>query len=169
MTYNEWAARWPQAAAELAQLTTGQAENAPSDLPPFDEAYAQQRVRFLIARAGGLAWRNNVGATPAKVDTICPRCMFHFEQVQRPVRYGLANDSDRLNAVMKSSDLIGIMPRTITADMVGSVIGQFLAVEVKRPGWHYTGAGREKAQNAFLSICASKGALAQFSTGGVRL
>lgn len=168
MTYNEWVNRNPQAAAELAQVTA-QHPAMSQDSPGNDEAFAQQHARFVIAKAGGLSWRNNVGATPAKIETNCPKCRFHFEIQQRMVRYGLANDSHQLNSVIKSSDLIGVMPRLITPELVGTTIGQFIAVECKRPGWNYTGNGREVQQQAFLSVVMGKGGLAQFSTGGVSL
>jgi hypothetical protein len=53
--------------------------------------------------------------------------------------------------------------------MVGSVIAQFAAIEVKRPGWIYTGTGREKAQANWLALIASLGGYAIFSTGDVEL
>ena len=168
MTYNEWAQRNPQAAAELAQVTAQQPA-IDSAFAGHDEAYAQQQARFAISRAGGLSWRNNVGATPAKIETNCPKCRFHFEIQQRMVRYGLANDSHQLNSVIKSSDLIGVMPRLITPELVGTTIGQFIAVECKRPGWNYTGKGREVQQQAFLTAVMAKGGAAEFSTGGVSL
>lgn len=167
MTFNEWVQRNPQAAAELAQVTAQQPTIASAS--GFDEAYAQQQARFNISRAGGLSWRNNVGATPAKVPYHCPRCHFEGEVEQRIVRYGLANDSHQLNSVIKSSDLIGVMPRTITPGMVGTTIGQFIAVECKRPGWNYTGKGREVQQQAYHAVVMDKGGLAQFSTGEVML
>lgn len=168
MTFNEWARKHPQAAYELS-LVTAQQPVIDTAHAGHDEAYAQQQARFALARAGGLAWRNNVGATPAKIDTTCPRCSFKYEVKQRIVRYGLANDSHQLNSVVKSSDLIGVLPRNITPDMVGTTIGQFVAVECKRPGWHFTGKGREEAQQAFLSLVLQRGGVAQFSTGGVAL
>lgn len=166
MTYEEWAQRHPEAAQDLTQVT---AMCKPGDGDYDDEAAAQQNARMVIARAGGMSWRNNVGATPVKVDAHCPKCHLNFEIKQRIIRYGLCNDSHQLNAMFKSSDLIGVMPRQITQQMVGSVIGQFLAVEVKTPNWHYKGKGREVQQQAFLSLVASKGGIAQFSTGEVWL
>jgi len=170
ITYEEWASRYPEAAQELTQVTAmckpGEADGEGAY---NDEAGAQQNARFVIARAGGLVWRNNVGATPAVVEAHCPKCNFNFEIKQRIVRYGLCNDSHQLNAMFKSADLIGVMPRRITQQMVGSIIGQFLAVEVKTPGWSYKGKGREVQQQAWLSLAATRGAIAQFSTGEVWL
>ncbi len=166
MTYEEWTTRHPEAARELTQVT---AMCKVDEGTYNDEAGAQQNARFVIARAGGLVWRNNVGATPAVVDAHCPKCRFNFEIKQRIVRYGLCNDSHQLNALFKSSDLIGVVPRLITPQMVGSTIGQFLAVEVKKPGWQFKGKGREVQQQAYLTLVASRGAIAQFSTGEVWL
>jgi hypothetical protein len=160
-TYADWAARHPQAAAELGQLLGAMPWPADSRTDGKSEAWAQQRDRMRVAKAGGAAWRNNVGATPAR----CPDC----NAPRRPVRYGLANDSHQLNAVIKSSDLICAIPRLITAPMVGSTIAQFGAIEDKKPGWVYTGTPHEQAQAAWLAMVARLGGFATFSTGDVEL
>lgn len=157
MNYQEWAQRHPQAAAELQQVIT-------CDVPDVEragrsEAWAQQQVRMALGRAGGIGWRNNVGATPAR----CPDCGVQ----QQPVRYGLANDSARLNERIKSSDVIGIVPRLILPQDVGTTIGQFAAFEVKRPGWQYKGDKREAAQAAFHALVIRFGGRAGFTTGSV--
>ena len=109
-----------------------------------------------------MAWRNNVGATPSE----CPECGAHTT----PVRYGLANDSQRLNAKVKSSDLILAIPRTITPHDVGRTIAQFGAVECKRPGWQFNqNDKRESAQLAWLALVRKLGGFATFSTGEVQL
>lgn len=159
MNYAEWAQRHPQAAAELAQMLTGAVDG--TAVAGMSEAYAQQQARLAVAQQGGMAWRNNVGATPTK----CPNC----NAKQAPVRYGLANDSARLNQRIKSSDLILAIPRQITPDMVGSTIAQFGAVECKRPGWKYTGNGRESGQAAWLALITKLGGYATFSTGDLIL
>ena len=153
-TYAEWAQAYPEAAAALGGIL------APATMPTVrggSEARAQQTVRLAVAQAGGYAWRNNVGATPSR----CPDC----NASQVPVRYGLANDSARLNERIKSSDLILAIPRRVTPGMVGTLIAQFGAVECKRPGWEYTGRGREAPQMAWLALIAALGGYAQFSTG----
>lgn len=167
MTYPEWAARHPQAAEELHQLLHAEAHFESSN--GGGEAYAQQQARLQIAKQGGMAWRNNVGASKAKEQHSCPRCQFRFEVEQAPVRWGLANDSAKLNAKIKSSDLIGIVPRLITPEMVGTTIGQFLAVETKKPGWKFSGNEHETAQLLWLELIAAKGGRSMFSTGEVRL
>jgi hypothetical protein len=167
MTYQQWASRHPQAAEELHQLLHADAHFEPSD--GSGEAYAQQRARLQIAKQGGMAWRNNVGASKAKEQHSCPRCQFRFSVDQTPIRWGLANDSAKLNAKIKSSDLIGIVPRLITQEMVGTKIGQFLAVETKKQGWKFTGNAHEVAQLKWLELIAGKGGLSMFSTGAVQL
>ena len=68
------------------------------------------------------------------------------------IRYGLANDSKKLNDKFKSSDLIGI-----DGD------GRFVAAEVKKPGWHLTsGDNRAQAQLRFMQFVISKGGRAGF-------
>ena len=156
-TFKAWADRYPEAAAALVQTfcTDVTHKNAGS------EARVQQEVRTDIAHQGAMAWRNNVGATPAK----CPDC----GAPQVPVRFGLANDSKRLNKRIKSSDLIGCVPRLITPDMLGTTIGQFMAVECKRPGWKYTGTDREAGQAAWLGLISRLGGFARFTTGDLTL
>lgn len=168
MSYADWAQRHPQAARELEQLTTTVAVDG-IDADGKSEAWAQQQVRLAAARFGAFAWRNNVGATPAHIDVTCPNCNSKHRVDQRPIRYGLANDSHKLNQVIKSSDLILAIPRIITREMVGTKIAQFGAVECKRSGWHYTGKGRESAQQAYLALVQSVGGLATFSMGDLRL
>jgi hypothetical protein len=160
MTFQEWRKRYPLAADALRLVLV---DDVPVD-PAADgksEAWAQQQVRLKAAHEGAMSWRNNVGATPAK----CPDC----GAPRQPVRYGLANDSSKLNAVVKSSDLILAIPRIITPDMVGTKIAQFGSIETKRPGWVFTGQGREEAQAAWLALVARLGGYAKFSTGEFEL
>lgn len=121
------------------------------------ERDVQKKVRLLIAKSGGMSWRNNVGATPAR----CPHC----DGKLRHIRYGLANDSHKLNAVFKSSDLIAAVPFKIQQKHVGRIIAQFAAIEIKKEGWVYSGTSSEKAQLNWLKLIARLGGLATFSTG----
>jgi hypothetical protein len=156
-TYTDWAARYPEAAADLTRILCTDAGHEGNG----SEALVQQRVRVSIADQGAMAWRNNVGATKAR----CPDC----NAPQGPIRYGLANDSARLNKRIKSSDLIGCIPRHVTPAMVGTTIGQFAAIECKRPGWTYTGTEREAGQAAWLALILRLGGFARFTTGEVEL
>lgn len=152
MTLFDWAARWgmPQLAIdELQQLISVDKLTSPSDL--VSEVGASKRVRLNYAAAGALMYRNNVGA-----------CV---DERGNHIRYGLANESRQMNKRIKSSDLIGIQPVIITQAMVGYKIGQFVAREVKKPGWHYTGNERERAQLKFIDLILSRGGDAAFTTG----
>jgi hypothetical protein len=117
------------------------------------EAWAQQKIRLDASFKGGRMWTNNMGAA-------------HDLKANRMIRYGLANDSARINKVLKSSDLIGVMPTLITPDMVGHYAGLFTSIEVKKPGWHYRGGDHEAAQLAWMQLILSLGGIAGFSTGG---
>lgn len=167
--YQLWAARHPQAAAELHEMTGAIPWPATEQTDGKSEAWAQQRARLNIAHAGALSFRNNVGATPAKVPVTCPKCGLRHNLKQTPVRYGLANDSQKLNKTIKSSDLILAIPRRITAEMVGTTIAQFGAVECKPPGWGYRATEREVGQAAFHALILGIGGYAAFSTGEVVL
>lgn len=170
-TFNQWAARHPQAAAELQELLGAVPWPATEHTDGKSEAWAQQQIRMQWARQSvvdkhgveyrGIAWRNNVGVTPAK----CPDC----GEKQRPVRYGLSNESPAQNERFKSHDVIGIVPRLIKPEDVGSVIGQFGSAEAKRPGWVYTGRGREEGQATWGALIQRSGGYATFSTGELQL
>ena len=155
MNLNKWAIRHNIPAEALADLRQqmGQVVTDPINVSPVDESEAavQQRIRLEASRLGARLFRNNVGA-----------CM---DSTNRLVRYGLANDSPALNKTIKSSDLIGIKPVTITESMVGSIIGQFVAREVKAAEWEYTGTDREHAQLKFLELITALGGDAAFATG----
>ena len=154
MTFTDWCAKHPQAAADLAQVFAPP-EVKPVSGPGLSEQWAQQHARFDIARAGAMAWRNNVGVLPDKRGV--------------PVRFGLANDSHAVNEKIKSGDLILAIPRVITPGMVGSTIAQFGSVELKSPGWVYSGSKREVAQLAWATLVRRLGGFATFSTGKVEL
>lgn len=165
MTYSEWARRWPQAAQEFSQVIAP-GYDLPAKFEGKDEAYAQQQVRFAFAREGGMLWRNNVGATRAAEDVTCPKCHFKFVKKQQPVRYGLANESHQQNKLIKSSDLIGCKPVLILPQHVGTTIGQFWSVEVKRPGWVFNPNDPHQAgQAAWHVLIQRMYGIAKFSTG----
>jgi hypothetical protein len=152
-----WATRnhvSPAAMRELRDLMIGEyAPNIRTDEPPLSEAAVQNNIRMVATRAGHRLFRNNVGAGKLADGSY--------------IRWGIANDSEAVNKVCKSSDLIGIKRVVITPAHVGQVLGQFWAVEVKRAGWKYSGTEREVAQLKFLSLVTSMGGCAHFSTGDI--
>ncbi len=83
----------------------------------------------------------------------------------RPVRYGLANESNKVNAILKSGDYIGWRPVLIQHHHVGTTIAQFVSRETKKVGWHYVGDEHEQAQLAWLQLVISDGGDAAFCTG----
>lgn len=151
----DWAARWgvpPQAVKELQERLGVLSQAMPAGtFTGHDEAGTQNRLRVAAAREGWHLWRNNTGA-----------CV---DENGRHIRYGLCNDSQQLNRRVKSSDLVGIRPVLIGPQHVGTTIGQFVAREVKAPGWKYSGSDRERAQRVFIELVAAAGGDAKFTTG----
>jgi hypothetical protein len=148
----EWARTWAVSDSALADLRArlGLLDNeAPAAAQGLSEAAVQSRVRLAGSRYGMRLWRNNVGAV-------------HDAERNMHVRFGLANDSPQVNAVIKSGDLIGIWPRVIQPADVGHVIGQFISLECKRGDWKYTGTEREVAQSNWAALVTSLGGRAQF-------
>ena len=157
MLINQWAEKYGiprEALDELRAALIGESmpHLAPTPQKGASEAAVQANIRLEASRKGCMLWRNNVGAS--------------YTEDGLFIRYGLANDSHQMNRVIKSSDLIGIRPVLITADMVGRTIGQFVAREVKADGWkHRKNDTHEQAQLKFLELVASMGGDAQFACG----
>lgn len=115
------------------------------------EAAVGSHTRLNVAKAGGLLWRNNVGAMQDASGNF--------------IRFGLANESKAVNAKVKSSDYVGIMPILISPEHVGMTIGQFIAIETKEPGWKFSGNAREIAQRKYLELVVSRGGRGSFTNG----
>jgi len=115
------------------------------------EGNVQARIRLAAAKAGcAMLWRNNSGAL--------------VDANGRLVRFGLGNDSQAVNAMHKSSDLIGITSVVVTADMVGQRIGVFTAIEVKEPTWRgVAGDERAVAQDRWMQLVRQWGGRAGFA------
>lgn len=155
MIFAAWAARWsipPAAMAELQSqmLMLDGTPTGPTTLGK-SEAAVQNAVRLEASRKGGRLWRNNVGAGYTEDGSF--------------MRWGLANDSAQVNKVVKSADLIGLIPVTITEAHVGTVFGRFLSREVKSAGWKYSGTDREVAQLNWATLISALGGDAGFATG----
>lgn len=157
MNLYPWAIKWGIPHAALADL---QRELGLDGLGTMEqkagvsEGAVQAAVRLEAAQKGLRLWRNNVGALQ--------------DERGVPVRYGLANDSKELNALIKSADLIGIRPRLIMPAQVppqGLLIGQFVSREIKEVGWAYSATEREQAQMRWAMHIISLGGDAGFATG----
>lgn len=151
----EWALRWGLPFEAILELEHGYGMHGTPSIEASgkSEAWAQSSERIHLSRCGIVSWRNNVGVLP--------------DENGRPVRYGLANESQGQNEKMKSSDVIAIDPTPITLADVGQPRGQLVAAEAKPPGWVYTGQGREPAQLAFINLVNAKGGRGYFTTGRV--
>ena len=156
MNLNQWAIKWGISYAAVEDLRR-EMGTIDTDIKPDDdglgksESYTQSIVRLEASRKKSVLWRNNLGAV--------------LTDDGRFLRYGLCNDSKKMNEKIKSSDLIGIRSIRITPNHVGCIMGQFLAREMKPEKWTYSGTAREKAQLKFLQIILSKGGDAGFATG----
>lgn len=96
-----------------------------------DELAIQNAIRIEYGAGPARLWRNNTGALK--------------DAAGRLVRYGLCPGS---------SDLIGLRSVTITPDMVGQTIAQFVAIEVKDRG------RITEQQQAFIAMVQQAGGLA---------
>jgi hypothetical protein len=114
------------------------------------ESEVQLQVQYEATQKGLRLWRNNVGAGVLRDGSF--------------LRWGLCNETKQMNQQLKSSDLIGIRPVTITQEMVGGRFGQFVAREVKRGGWRYAGSEHEQAQLRFLTLVQTLGGDAAFTS-----
>lgn len=124
----------------------------PYTMPELNtEAYNQQMLRLVASsREHTYLWRNNVGA-------------YVEPGSRRQIRYGLCNDSKKLNAKWKSSDLIGGTPILVTPQHVGMRLLVFTAVEVKAGGWKPgKDRMRERAQLRFINAVRTAGGIGFF-------
>lgn len=117
----------------------------------MSEEAVQNALRLRAAELGGALWRNNSGALPDKTGRI--------------VRFGLGNDSAKLNKVWKSADLVGIVPVVITPNMVGQTLGVFLAIDAKDPAtWRgVPKSEHELAQENFFATVRRYGGIGGFA------
>lgn len=135
----EWAMKWqvPQAALDDLMRLDDLEETGKTG----SEASVIRQCRMEADALGGVLWRNNSGAT--------------FDQNGRMIRYGLGNDSKKLNRDYKSPDLVGIAPG-----------GRFWSAEGKHKGWKGPPkTERELAQANYGNHVRSLGGLFTFATG----
>lgn len=109
------------------------------------EAAIQRAVMLAASQAGMTVWRNNTGMAWTGKATKRADGSVLIHQA-RPLHAGLCKGS---------SDLIGLKPVTVTEDLVGQTIAQFVALEVKTPSGKTT-----SEQQQFLTHVRSRGGLA---------
>ncbi len=113
----------------------------------------QTRIRLEAATAGLQLFRNNVGACT--------------DETGRLIRYGLGNDSEKINKVLKSPDLVGWQSIVITPDMIGKRVAVVASLEVKRSDWNPAKKldPHELAQQAWHDLVNAAGGKSGFATG----
>lgn len=151
VTLAEWAYRWQIPPAALEELCDSCIYAPEESQGTKSESRVQSEVRLEAPREGVYLFRNNVGAGKLENGLF--------------MRWGLANDSTKLNEVCKSADLIGIRKRLITADLVGSYIGQFVSRETKHSKWFFHGTAEEHAQLKWATLINAQGGDAKIVTG----
>ena len=137
LTFEEWAIRWQIPAAALVELRDALLPPATPGDGSESEAAVQAAVRVKAPRLGVALLRNNSGAVTTDDG--------------RHIRFGLGNDSPKINKVFKSSDTIGLNFR-----------GRFVALECKPMGWRYRGTEREIGQGNFLQFVRGRGGIGSF-------
>ncbi len=145
MNINEWQKRWNISDHAINELLYDAIPTA--TMSDETEAAVSQKIKLEASRRGGIMWRNNSGAVT--IDN-------------RHIRFGLGNQSAKLNKHFKSADLIGITPVLITLAHVGQTIGRFVAGEVKRGDWVWSGDEKEEAQWKYLNVVNRLGGIGRF-------
>lgn len=156
MTFFEWAAKWNVPAAAVADWL---GTLAPHDVKKSEQG-SESRVGAelrLAAVPHGALWRNNAGATTP------------VDETERPVRYGLGNDSASWWKDWRSGDYVGITRVVVQPHHIGRTFGVFTMIEAKKPNWNPRDLNqpsntRERAQMSCLTHVASLGGIAGFAT-----
>ena len=152
LVVDQWAQRWGIPAQAVAELKESLTYQAPLGRDPraVTEADVQALCQIEASKFNSFLMRNNNGA-------------WTDHENNRTIRYGLGNDSKRINDKRKSSDLIGITSVIVEQHHVGRVFGIFTAAEIKKPGWHQIPSDkRAEAQDTFHKFVRAYGGLAGF-------
>ena len=147
----EWALRHGVTAEAMFELEVMVGVYSKPTDSDESESAVQAKVRLEAPRKGAHLFRNNVGVLK--------------DETGRPVRYGLANDSSKINKIIKSGDLIGWRKVMITDKHVGRSIAQFISRECKPAAWQFAGTDREMAQLNWINLILANGGDACFCTG----
>lgn len=151
MILRSWAAKWgiPFAAVQdlEQQIGINVREATVSAAEAGSESRQQSLIRMEAPRYRMQLFRNNVGG-------------------QGRLRWGLANDSEKQNKLLKSGDLIGWVTETITPAMVGQDVAIFTSVECKEEDWSFgQDIEREGPQLSWAELVIAGGGRAVFATG----
>lgn len=143
-----WAHRWKIPPAALRELCAQsiQVETVPKEKGRTGEAMVLSQVRVEAAQKGYYLYRNNRGAGKLANGNF--------------IRWGLANDSQKLGDKWKSGDNIGWKSRVIQPEDVGCVFAQFASVEVKASDWKFSGTIEEMAQVQWATLVNACGGIA---------
>lgn len=119
------------------------------------EGRAAEIVRLRASEWGAVLFRNNSGV---------------LKDIKgRPIRFGLGNESAKINESLKSPDYVGFLPTVITPEMVGRQVAIFTGIEVKPEGTvihkEWSPKSREYAQQKFINLIRHHGGVAGFATG----
>lgn len=118
------------------------------------EGKASQAVRVRASTWGLKLFRNQSGA-------LC-------DKDGRLIRFGLGNESKKLNQELKTGDFVGWTSLVITPEMVGKTVPIFTNIEAKAAGFkprvEYNKNSREYAQNKFNLLVEAAGGMAGFAS-----
>jgi hypothetical protein len=122
------------------------------------EGLASKKVRLAASSLGFRLMRNNSGG--------------FYDSSNNFVRFGLGNESKKLNDNLKWGDFIGALVITITPEMVGKTVAVFSDLEVKPEGAltktinraNKVPTSREAAQLRAIELTKSWGGVSGFVT-----
>lgn len=154
-TLTEWAHKHGVTGAALRELIEIIYPDVNSLIPDPEsyenESQVQAQIRLEAPKHGAWLGRNNRGAM--------------MNDKGRLVRFGLANDSDKIDKVFKTGDLVGGTQRMVMPEHIGQIWDIYTNVEVKEPGWRFTpGDKRAVAQLACINYHRKRGGIAGFCT-----
>jgi len=147
--FDTWIKRWNIPEDAVNELFSMCQPSVTVERTGESEYSIQQKIRLASSVSGATLWRNNCGAA--------------IDQTGRHIRYGLGNDSKRINEIFKTSDLIGITSVKMKPSDIGKTYGIFTAIEVKRGNWVWKNTKSEIAQNRFLLLVKQMGGFATFA------
>ena len=114
----------------------------------FSETASTSHILLDAAQKNIDLWRNNNGG--------------FYDKTGRFVRYGLGGFTK--DQELASSDYIGITPVFITPEMVGTIVGVFTAVEMKKHSWKFNSSDKRSLyQKNFIDMVLDRAGYAGFA------